>query len=299
MPSAPEHGDSPVAGADSLDITIELSDRAAPSPPLVRPRILEWIGQPLAAPAVYLHFRALQHILDHAVPATQHEVGGLLVGALGDDGGRFAVVTDCLPATRARESRANLTFTHESWQQLYADQARLCPGSAILGWYHTHPGYGVFLSQYDEYIQRSFFNAPHLYALVYDPVWRQVGLFRWGAGRRERLTGFPVIGDPDQAVTVASRFESPHPGAAAGGAAVDERSSPLAAETIRIISRLTEMGEQVDRVARQGSRLIEAELRGAGGSLEPVIHVLTEPDVFRGPEMEPEAGPPAASGGTP
>jgi len=30
----------------------------------------------------------------------------------------------------------------------------------IVGWYHSHPGFGIFLSEYDLFIHRNFFTAP-------------------------------------------------------------------------------------------------------------------------------------------
>jgi hypothetical protein len=70
-------------------------------------------------------------------------------------------------------------------------------GKRVVGWYHTHPGFGIFLSDRDQFIQNSFFNLPFQIAFVYDPKSREHGVFTWhdNAARRARRYW---IGDREQ-----------------------------------------------------------------------------------------------------
>src|SRR5438105_12337427 len=53
-------------------------------------------------------------------------------------------------------------------------------GKALIGWYHTHPDLGVFLSPTDlEKTHRVLFAEPFQVALVYDPVRQRAGYFFW------------------------------------------------------------------------------------------------------------------------
>jgi hypothetical protein len=53
-------------------------------------------------------------------------------------------------------------------------------GKALLGWYHTHPDLGIFLSETDlEKTHRVLFAEPFQIALVYDPVRHKAGYFCW------------------------------------------------------------------------------------------------------------------------
>jgi hypothetical protein len=73
----------------------------------------------------------------------------------------------------------------------------------MVGWYHTHPGWGVFLSGMDTFICEHFFNKPLDVALVIDPRQQERGFFQWTTSqdRRTRLTqGFYLTG---------SRFRQP------------------------------------------------------------------------------------------
>jgi proteasome lid subunit RPN8/RPN11 len=114
----------------------------------------------------------------HAEPA--REVGGVLVGELcKDEGGVYVRVDTTIDALHADEKAAELTFTHATWDHIHSEMDTKHRGKRILGWYHTHPGFGIFLSDRDLFIQRSFFNLPYQIALVYDPKSREHGVFTW------------------------------------------------------------------------------------------------------------------------
>jgi hypothetical protein len=70
------------------------------------------------------------------------------------------------------------------------------PTRRILGWYHTHPGFGIFLSDMDMFIHGNFFNLPWQVALVYDPHSGEEGLFLWKDGSTERDN---YLTEPDEA----------------------------------------------------------------------------------------------------
>jgi hypothetical protein len=66
----------------------------------------------------------------------------------------------------------------------------------MVGWYHTHPDWGVFLSGMDMFICDNFFNKPLDLALVIDPCRRDRGMFQWTGESRHRIRrtgGFYLI----------------------------------------------------------------------------------------------------------
>jgi hypothetical protein len=75
---------------------------------------------------------------------------------------------------------AHLTFTPEIWGQLVSIYLNSFPELRILGWYHSHPGMGIFLSGSDLFIHDHFFSAPWQIAVVLDPIGKQIGLARGG-----------------------------------------------------------------------------------------------------------------------
>ena len=110
----------------------------------------------------------------HAGEQLENEVGGFLIGFLTEDGLKVA---HALPAREAVGSAAQLTFPPEAWTSVYAIIEERNQGERLVGWYHSHPGHGVFLSAYDEFIHTQFFPEEGQVAMVIDPQTGDEGVF--------------------------------------------------------------------------------------------------------------------------
>ena len=131
-------------------------------------------------PAVYLRLEAILDILRHVPLEARHELGGLLAGEAGaDEEGAFVLVERALASPSENRTSVSVTFTPEDWDALWVARDRECPGKRIVGWYHTHPGLRVFLSEQDRFIHRHFFTEAFQLALVVDPARSEWGVFRW------------------------------------------------------------------------------------------------------------------------
>lgn len=138
------------------------------------------------APPVKQSFRVFlaEDAFDRAVARgstdTTREVGGVLVGeVLRDAAGPYLRIETTVDALHADEKGAELTFTHATWEHINKEMDSHHQGKRVVGWYHTHPGFGIFLSDRDQFIHRSFFNLPFQVAFVYDPKSREHGMFTW------------------------------------------------------------------------------------------------------------------------
>jgi proteasome lid subunit RPN8/RPN11/LysM repeat protein len=121
-----------------------------------------------ATPAkVVISATELEKLELHAYSNLTAEVGGMLVGSVK---GGVTNIVGSIPALSAAAEQVSLTFTHEVWDDILKTAARDFPGTVIVGWYHTHPSFGLFLSQYDSFIQDNFFKEPGQVALVIDPI---------------------------------------------------------------------------------------------------------------------------------
>src|SRR5207247_9572037 len=84
------------------------------------------------------------------------------------------------------------------------------PDMRILGWYHTHPGHGIFLSDMDLFIHKHFFNLPWHVAFVFDPQNQEEGLFAW-RNSNMAIESFVVQKDmPPIGQKVARRVPEPY-----------------------------------------------------------------------------------------
>lgn len=110
------------------------------------------------------------------------EVGGVLVGRVPASGG-MPLLTGAIPALSADEQRASLTFTQETWAHVHDILETDFPqDEKIVGWYHSHPNFGIFLSGHDLFIHENFFDGPSQIAVVVDPIGCTEGIFAWRDG---------------------------------------------------------------------------------------------------------------------
>ncbi len=129
---------------------------------------------------VFVSQRAYVRCCAHAGSDLNNEVGGWLVGKWRMDkqsGKEFVVVENILPAPHTRQGSAYLTFTQESQVALHQALEERFPKKELVGWYHTHPRMGVFLSEYDTWLHQNFFPEAFQVALVIEPYSSSGGFF--------------------------------------------------------------------------------------------------------------------------
>lgn len=143
---------------------------------------------------IYIRETTLEQILDYSERDQSQEIGGFLLGGLHVDQSEYIEIRHFLPAFDTRSRVASLTFTHETWARLTRDVDEQFPDEVILGWHHTHPNFGIFLSAYDLFIHRHFFSAPWQVALVVDPHRQEFGFFQWRSGEVVDC-GFICVGE--------------------------------------------------------------------------------------------------------
>jgi proteasome lid subunit RPN8/RPN11 len=157
----------------------------------------------------------LQAICEHGLSRTDVEVCGVLVGeCCQDERGPFVYVEAMVRGEHSANQVAQVTFTSETWSHIHEEMDRHFPTKKILGWYHTHPGFGIFLSAMDLFIHENFFNASDQLALVYDPLSGDSGLFVWRHGKA--LVG-PYLVEEDMSPEQLSEANPPRPPLTAGG----------------------------------------------------------------------------------
>jgi proteasome lid subunit RPN8/RPN11 len=140
-------------------------------------------------PAVLMESEVARKIRQHARSSMKAEVCGVLIGS--SDHERM-VVEACIQGNNAAQGGAHVTFTQDTWEHIYKIKDAEYPEQKIVGWYHSHPGFGVFLSEHDLFIQQNFFSNPQQVAWVYDPHTDEEGCFGWIGGSIEKLSDIRV-----------------------------------------------------------------------------------------------------------
>lgn len=130
---------------------------------------------------IFVDLDVMRDIEAHAVSDTRVELGGVMLGKqlIDASGNPFVLISESLRAEHYFATKGSFTFTHDTWSEITRRRAEFHPDLQMVGWYHTHPGWNVFLSGMDLFICDNFFNRPLDVALVIDPVNDDRGWFQW------------------------------------------------------------------------------------------------------------------------
>jgi len=143
-------------------------------------------------PRVTIEGEVLRQIRQHARSNSKTEVCGVLIG---EEIGSGMSITARIPGLNAAQAGTYVTFTQDTWEHIYKIKDKDFPDERIVGWYHSHPGFGVFLSDHDTFIHKNFFSSAMQVAWVYDPHSDEEGCFGWAGERIERLSEIHVKDD--------------------------------------------------------------------------------------------------------
>ncbi len=155
---------------------------------------------------IFLDRRSADAIERHALSDTSVELGGILLGKECLDpqtGQPFVLISQSLEAKHYANTQASFTYTHDSWEEITRERDRRFPDLDIVGWYHTHPNFGIFLSHHDLFIHHNFFAQALQVAYVVDPINQTRGFFQWRDGGMAQVAGYYLVADRGDRIALA------------------------------------------------------------------------------------------------
>ncbi len=131
---------------------------------------------------VYVSSEALEAAEEHFRQASWDgkEALGLLVGRAFVHKGRAYAVAESYVTADNEATAVSVKFSREAFSKL---SEKLSDGKQVVGWIHSHPDYGCFLSHTDIATQEAFFTENYHFAMVVDPVRRERQCFKVHASR--------------------------------------------------------------------------------------------------------------------
>ncbi len=134
---------------------------------------------------VYISEESLKEIFYHSLRGHkqgQGEIAGALVGnvfQVFNSKIRYVEINASIAANTS-SGRAHVEISAKEWfriNDVIEKDPRYRIRSTTVGWYHSHPGFSVFMSGTDENTQLSHFNLEWQVAIVVDPVNLDIGCF--------------------------------------------------------------------------------------------------------------------------
>ena len=185
----------------------------------------------------------VRQIRQHARSSPNAEICGVLIGQ--DRPGKIEIQAS-IPGANAEEAGAHVTFTQDTWEHIYQVKDRQYPNERIVGWYHSHPGFGVFLSDHDTFIHKNFFASPGQIAWVFDPHSDEEGCFGWVNGAIQRLSQVTVCDQRGGEWVQESGRPEPCPSSSRAGENQIESHSQVQDISLRSLTKVGSTQEEPD-----------------------------------------------------
>jgi 26S proteasome regulatory subunit N11 len=137
--------------------------------------------------SVFVEREAVSQLIQHLSHDPYNETGGVVVGQAylcPKSKKYYTEIVGSIAAPYTVGNRVHFQFTPECWQAIISTHKQDFPGTTIVGWYHSHPGHGIFLSGTDLNTQRLSFKQIWQIAVVYDPLRKEIGFFYGAEGKR-------------------------------------------------------------------------------------------------------------------
>jgi proteasome lid subunit RPN8/RPN11 len=136
---------------------------------------------------VFVERQAEAQLIKHLSIDSYNETGGVVVGEAyfcPETRKHYTEIVGSIAATNTVGNAVHFQFTPECWSSIFRNQKQYYSGSTIVGWYHSHPNHGIFLSGTDLNTQRLSFNKIWQIAVVFDPQRREIGYFYSAEGKK-------------------------------------------------------------------------------------------------------------------
>jgi len=142
---------------------------------------------------------AMDKVTEHAKSKEHEEVVGVLIGKVVD---KTIVIEDAVTG-RMESGPTRAVLPPDTIARIADDIIKQRIRGNIVGWYHSHPGYGIFMSNVDVATQMKLQQfSPYITALIIDPSVDQVGFFTLDASGESQSI-------PPQNVRIFAEGEQP------------------------------------------------------------------------------------------
>ncbi|MGI6651164.1 MAG: LysM peptidoglycan-binding domain-containing protein [Limnochordia bacterium] len=138
---------------------------------------------------------------------SQGEHGGFLIGRNKQlkTAEQYEIIVERFVPIPQRSDATRLVIRPDHYRTV---ELALKQNEEIVGWAHTHPGFGVFLSDFDKEQHQRYFPSPWQIAYVMDNQAHERAVYRVADDEWERLGGYYVLrdlADNEVGITVGRR----------------------------------------------------------------------------------------------
>lgn len=144
---------------------------------------------------VYIHKGVLKEIEERCKNNEFEIIGNLVGNAYQYKGKQYVIITGYLYSEMIESSPIFTKVIEGGTGEMAKMKEEKYPDSIIVGWWHSHPDLGVFLSSVDIKTMEMYDRAFHV-ALVVDPVRRTRAFFKIDDLKHYHYVSYAVVSGP-------------------------------------------------------------------------------------------------------
>lgn len=156
------------------------------------------IGDTPTGIKIYLEDYVYTYLYQYAKLNRGEEKGAVLVGYYTEElGDKMAMISGAIQfKSSLAEERTHIT--EEVMNEVRAKLNKYFPDCELMGWMHTQPGYGIFLTTQDIRLQKEFFGKPYQTLMIIDPIENMEAFFLWDKEEVRSVEGYYIYYDKNE-----------------------------------------------------------------------------------------------------
>ncbi len=140
---------------------------------------------------IFILDEVYEHVQKYAKTDIKKELGGVFLGSyVQKEECEVLIINGVLDAKHTIQSDKTLEYTEKTWLAIHRETEAFYPDTQIVGWFHTCPGYGVFLSSNDPFLENNFSDFLWQVGLMIDPISEKQEWFQRKKGDIQKCSGY-------------------------------------------------------------------------------------------------------------
>ena len=142
---------------------------------------------------IYLEDYVYTYLYKYAKFYRGEERSAALIGTFTEDlDGKCAIINGAVQIPIDIEGADGEFLSEVHLQEIEKQREKYFPDSVLMGWMHTQPGYGIFLTTQDMLIQKKFFKEAYQGLMIIDPIENADAFFAWEDGEIKSARGYYI-----------------------------------------------------------------------------------------------------------
>ncbi|NLL71716.1 MAG: LysM peptidoglycan-binding domain-containing protein [Epulopiscium sp.] len=162
------------------EFEIDSSSQKVPKKELSVPTNIKQIGEIQEGIQIYLEDYVHTYLYQYARWDTKKERLAVLIGTYEQrEEEEILLISGAIQGKFIEIEKGQPHFTREAWDYIREKQRQYFPGTQILGWMHTQPGYGMVATSFHDIQHETWFGKSYQILYVIDPIGKQDQFYQW------------------------------------------------------------------------------------------------------------------------